>query len=99
MIANSPVPQHSPSNSYGMDVASYQPPWQALSDFAANAYNNSEYLDPMHPNFQRLAHQMHGYDVSPLSSTPSDNFGGERFGLQVENLDPGTLMKSDDSDV
>lgn len=58
MIADSPVRPISPLNSHGLDVTQYQPPWQALNEFAMNSNFNNDHLDTNNPEFKRLLQQV-----------------------------------------
>lgn len=58
LVADSPIRQNSPLNGQGLDVTPYQPPWQALVDYAMNSNIANENLDTGSPDFKRLFHQV-----------------------------------------
>lgn len=57
LVAHSPVRPMSPSMGQGIDVTHYQPPWQALTEFAMNPRNDN--VDACSsPDFKRLFHEV-----------------------------------------
>lgn len=58
MVAQSPIQSNTLLNGQALDVTQYQPPWQALSDFAMSSNFDNDQLDPNHPEFRRLAQQV-----------------------------------------
>ncbi|XP_037025366.1 insulin gene enhancer protein ISL-1 isoform X3 [Bradysia coprophila] len=108
MIANSPVRQGSPLNMHPHDVIPYQPPWKALSEFALHANLDNDVITQHNPAFQRLMHQMHGYDVTaprPGNADSMSTFHGGHLHNSIisaqHNLDSSDayipFMESDDS--
>ncbi|VDI71027.1 insulin gene enhancer protein ISL-1-like isoform X2 [Mytilus edulis] len=66
MVASSPVRHESPMQVNPVEVQSYQPPWQALSDFAMK--NDME-----QPPFQQLMNSFDNMDSDSTSSYHNDN--------------------------
>lgn len=58
MVAQSPIQSNTLLNGQALDVTQYQPPWQALSEFAMSSNFDNDHLDPNHPEFRRLAQQV-----------------------------------------
>ncbi|XP_015921388.1 insulin gene enhancer protein ISL-1 isoform X3 [Parasteatoda tepidariorum] len=57
MVATSPVRHESPIQMNPIEVQTYQPPWKALTEYAAMQPD----IDPTAPHFQQIVSQMHGY--------------------------------------
>ncbi|XP_055931826.1 insulin gene enhancer protein ISL-1-like isoform X1 [Argiope bruennichi] len=57
MVATSPVRHESPIQMNPIEVQTYQPPWKALTEYAAMQPD----IDPTTPHFQQIVSQMHGY--------------------------------------
>ncbi|KAG8189994.1 hypothetical protein JTE90_002557 [Oedothorax gibbosus] len=57
MVASSPVRHESPLQMSAIEVQTYQPPWKALTEYAAMQPD----IDPNTPHFQQIVSQMHGY--------------------------------------
>lgn len=58
MTAHSPVRPISPYSGQCIEVTQYQPPWQALNDFAMNSNFDSDHMDTNNPEYKRLFHQV-----------------------------------------
>ncbi|KAJ6625680.1 Insulin gene enhancer protein ISL-2, partial [Pseudolycoriella hygida] len=109
MIANSPVRQGSPLNIHSHDVIPYQPPWKALSEFALHANLENDVITQHNPVFQRLVHQMHGYDLTvprPSATESMSSFHGVHLHNGIisaqHNMDSSDayvpFIESDDSE-
>lgn len=58
MTAHSPIRPMSPYNEHCIEVTQYQPPWQALNDFAVNTNFDNNRVDANNPEYKRLYHQV-----------------------------------------
>lgn len=61
MTAHSPVRPISPYSGQCLEVTQYQPPWQALNDFAMNSNFDNDHMDTNNPEYKRLFHQVGRY--------------------------------------
>lgn len=61
MTAHSPVRPISPYSGQCIEVTQYQPPWQALNDFAMNSNFDSDHMDTNNPEYKRLFHQVFSF--------------------------------------
>lgn len=56
MVATSPVRHESPVGMNPVEIQSYKPPWEALTDFAL--HTDLDRLNPNAPHFQHLVNQV-----------------------------------------